>query len=119
MKGYAMLKIGESGWIEKEKPACGPTDAIVKPLAVATPIRIPVNEPGPFEQANKSISDMLKGILLNASSIIGISFSECVNVFFNDLLYITFLFSKIETLQILLEVSILNIFIFSLPIFNG
>ena len=35
MKGYAMLKIGESGWIEKDKPACGPQDAIVKPLAVA------------------------------------------------------------------------------------
>lgn len=24
MKGYAMLKIGESGWIEKDRPACGP-----------------------------------------------------------------------------------------------
>ena len=35
MKGYAMLKIGESGWIEKERPACGPLDAIVRPLAVA------------------------------------------------------------------------------------
>lgn len=35
MKGYAMLKIGESGWIEKEKPECGPLDAICKPLAVA------------------------------------------------------------------------------------
>ena len=35
MKGYAMLKIGESGWIEKEIPACGPLDAICKPLAVA------------------------------------------------------------------------------------
>ena len=35
MKGYAMLKIGESGWIEKEKPKCGPLDAICKPLAVA------------------------------------------------------------------------------------
>ena len=35
MKGYAMLKIGESGWIEKERPACGPLDAICKPLAVA------------------------------------------------------------------------------------
>lgn len=23
MKGYAMLKIGESGWIEKERPVCG------------------------------------------------------------------------------------------------
>ena len=35
MKGYAMLKIGESGWIEKDRPACGPNDAIVKPLAIA------------------------------------------------------------------------------------
>lgn len=35
MKGYAMLKIGESGWIEKETPTCGPLDAICKPLAVA------------------------------------------------------------------------------------
>lgn len=23
MKGYAMLKIGSVGWVEKEKPACG------------------------------------------------------------------------------------------------
>ena len=35
MKGFAMLRIGEVGWIEKERPACGPLDAIVKPLAVA------------------------------------------------------------------------------------
>lgn len=35
MKGYAMLKIGESGWIEKDRPECGHKDAIVKPLAVA------------------------------------------------------------------------------------
>lgn len=35
MKGYAMLKIGEVGWIEKEEPKCGPMDAIVRPLAVA------------------------------------------------------------------------------------
>lgn len=35
MKGYAMLKIGEAGWIEKERPACGPLDAIVKPLALS------------------------------------------------------------------------------------
>ncbi len=35
MKGYAMLKIGETGWIEKEKPSCGPLDAIVKPLCIA------------------------------------------------------------------------------------
>ncbi len=35
MRGYAMLKIGKSGWIEKDTPSCGPLDAIVKPLAVA------------------------------------------------------------------------------------
>lgn len=35
MKGYAMLGIGKSGWIEKERPSCGPLDAICKPLAVA------------------------------------------------------------------------------------
>ncbi|NLY09280.1 MAG: NAD(P)-dependent alcohol dehydrogenase [Tissierellia bacterium] len=35
MKGYAMLRIGESGWIEKERPQCGPNDAICKPLALA------------------------------------------------------------------------------------
>ena len=34
MKGYAMLKIGESGWIEKDRPVCGPMDAICKPLAL-------------------------------------------------------------------------------------
>ena len=35
MKGLAMLSIGEIGWIEKERPACGPGDAIVRPLALA------------------------------------------------------------------------------------
>ncbi|MBQ7612326.1 MAG: NAD(P)-dependent alcohol dehydrogenase [Spirochaetaceae bacterium] len=35
MKGFAMLKIGEVGWIEKEVPKCGPLDAICKPLAIA------------------------------------------------------------------------------------
>lgn len=35
MKGYAMLKIGETGWIEKERPKCGPLDAIVKPICIA------------------------------------------------------------------------------------
>ncbi len=35
MKGYAMLKIGEVGWVEKDIPQCGPMDAICKPLAIA------------------------------------------------------------------------------------
>lgn len=35
MKGFAMLGIGRTGWIEKERPQCGPLDAIVKPIAVS------------------------------------------------------------------------------------
>lgn len=35
MKGYAMLGIGKTGWIEKDQPICGPLDAIVRPLAVS------------------------------------------------------------------------------------
>lgn len=35
MKGFAMLKIGSTGWIEKDMPACGPLDAICRPLALA------------------------------------------------------------------------------------
>lgn len=35
VKAFAMLKIGEAGWIDKEIPACGPMDAICRPLAVA------------------------------------------------------------------------------------
>ncbi len=35
MKGFAMLRIGEVGWIEKERPKCGPRDAIVRPTALA------------------------------------------------------------------------------------
>lgn len=35
MKAYAMLRIGETGWIEKERPFCGPLDAIIKPICIA------------------------------------------------------------------------------------
>ncbi len=35
MKGYAMLSIDKTGWIEKDRPVCGPNDAIIKPLAVS------------------------------------------------------------------------------------
>jgi threonine dehydrogenase-like Zn-dependent dehydrogenase len=35
MKCFAMLGLDKVGWIEKEKPKCGPTDAICKPLALA------------------------------------------------------------------------------------
>ena len=30
-----MLGIGNTGWIEKERPVCGPLDAIVRPIAVS------------------------------------------------------------------------------------
>ena len=35
MRGLAMKKIGEIGWVEKEKPYCGPNDALIKPLALS------------------------------------------------------------------------------------
>ncbi len=35
MKGYAMLEIGKTGWIKKERPKCGPKDAIIRPLALS------------------------------------------------------------------------------------
>lgn len=35
MKGFAMLKIGEIGWIEKDRPECGFEDAIIRPIALA------------------------------------------------------------------------------------
>lgn len=35
MKGFAMLKIGQAGWVEKERPVAGPYDAIIRPLAIS------------------------------------------------------------------------------------
>jgi len=35
MRGFAMTKIGETGWVEKEVTKCGPLDAICRPLALA------------------------------------------------------------------------------------
>ena len=35
MKAFAMLGIGKASWIDKDRPLCGPMDAIVRPLAVA------------------------------------------------------------------------------------
>lgn len=35
MKAYAMLGLDRAGWIEKERPVCGPLDAIVSPIALA------------------------------------------------------------------------------------
>ena len=35
MKGYAMLQIGKTGWIEIDRPVCGPFDAVLRPLALS------------------------------------------------------------------------------------
>ena len=35
MKGFAMLSLNKVGWIEKEKPQCGPLDALVRPIAIS------------------------------------------------------------------------------------
>lgn len=35
MKGFTMMGIGHTGWIEKDRPACGPMDAICRPIALA------------------------------------------------------------------------------------
>jgi threonine dehydrogenase-like Zn-dependent dehydrogenase len=36
MKGYGMIKAGQAGWLEKEKPVvASPYDVIIKPIAVA------------------------------------------------------------------------------------
>ncbi len=35
VKGFAMLGIGRTGWIEKKDPICGPMDAICRPIALA------------------------------------------------------------------------------------
>ena len=35
MKGFAMKKIGETGWVEKEVQKCGPLDAICRTIVMA------------------------------------------------------------------------------------
>lgn len=35
MKGFAMKSLNNVGWIEKDKPKCGPMDALVRPIAVS------------------------------------------------------------------------------------
>jgi len=35
MKGFAMLGIGKTGWIEKKEPQCSAIDALVRPIAIS------------------------------------------------------------------------------------
>ena len=35
MKAFAMLGLDKIGFIEKERPVCGPYDAICRPLAIS------------------------------------------------------------------------------------
>ena len=70
-----------------------------------------MNEPGPLSQIIKLISFKVKFVCLNAFSIIGIKFSECVLPVSESKVQSGFVSSKIETPHILLAVSILKIFI--------
>lgn len=35
MKGFGMLGLNKAGWIQKDRPVCGPLDAIVRPTVLA------------------------------------------------------------------------------------
>ena len=35
MRGFAMKKIGETGWVEKDIPEIGAKDALVRPTAIS------------------------------------------------------------------------------------
>jgi threonine dehydrogenase-like Zn-dependent dehydrogenase len=35
MKGYGVIKVGQPGWLEKERPVAGPLDAIIRPTVLA------------------------------------------------------------------------------------
>lgn len=35
IKGFAMKRLNETGWVEKEEPECGPLDAIIRPTCVS------------------------------------------------------------------------------------
>ena len=82
-----------------------------KAFIVETPIRIPVKEPGPLSQTNKSISSIEKFVLLKICSIIGIKQTECVLYSLLDKLAMTFSSFKIATQQLSDAVSIARIFI--------
>ena len=79
-------------------------------FTVAIPIRIPVKEPGPISQINKSISFKVKLVSSNISLIIGIKDSECVKPLLSSIFLSNLLSSKIATAQILLEVSMHKVF---------
>lgn len=58
MKGFAMIGIGKTGWIEKDKPVAGPYDAICRPLALS-PCTSDIHTV--FEGALGERSDMILG----------------------------------------------------------
>ena len=39
MKAYAMPGLNKTGWIEKERPVCGPCAAILRPIARSLHLR--------------------------------------------------------------------------------
>jgi len=81
-----------------------------KALQEAIPILIPVKEPGPMSETNKSMLFKVKSHSFNNCWIRGINVSECVKPLSNSNFFIKFVSSKIATLHNLLEVSIAKTF---------
>ena len=90
----------------------------LNPLIVAIPILKPVNEPGPLETTNPSISFIVNSQSFKRFSIIGINKTEC-----SLLSLITYSPSKVSSLSsatvaTLDEESILKTIIFLAPLRN-
>ena len=79
-------------------------------FTVEIPILSPVIDPGPMQHDKRFISFKFRLHSLNISSTNGINFCECVFSSSLCFSFINFLSSKIDTLQILEDVSIANIF---------
>ena len=71
---------------------------------------MPVKEPGPISDTNKSMSYNVKLHSCSSCWTRGISVSECVRPLSNSNFFIKFVSSKIATLHNLLEVSIAKTF---------
>ena len=72
MKAFVMKKIGEVGWITKDRPVCGPTDAIIKPLALApcTSDIHTVYEGGVGERFDKVLGHEACGEIVEVGSLV-------------------------------------------------
>ena len=65
-----------------EMPAQGFPSPSASPLTAATPMRSPVNDPGPFATAKRSISESFVFAVSSRCTAIGSSVSLCVSPVF-------------------------------------